>query len=96
MYLQGKLPSPEDLAEFAHESDPGKTRTELITQMEQRFAAAEAIIRAVDPKTLAEPRAVGRKQLPTTVGGLLVHIAEHTQRHLGEIIVTAKVLMSSE
>jgi uncharacterized damage-inducible protein DinB len=55
------------------------------------FRSAEAVIRALDPATLAEPRAVGRKQLPTTVIGLLVHIAEHTQRHVGQALSAAKL-----
>jgi len=35
---------------------------------------------------------VGEKHLPTTLGGLLVHIADHTQRHVGQAITTAKVV----
>jgi len=35
---------------------------------------------------------VGRRKLPTTVVGLLIHLAEHTQRHLGQAITTAKFL----
>ncbi|NYF90082.1 DinB family protein [Tunturiibacter empetritectus] len=42
-----------------------------------------------------EPRAVGRSLLPSTVGGLLVHCAEHTQRHVGQAITTAKVVMGA-
>jgi len=30
--------------------------------------------------------------LPTTVGGLLVHVADHTQRHVGQAVTTAKVI----
>jgi hypothetical protein len=52
---------------------------------------AEETIRSIDPATLAEPRAVGRKRLPTTVIGLITHIAEHTQRHLGQAISAAKL-----
>jgi uncharacterized damage-inducible protein DinB len=37
-------------------------------------------------------RAVGKKRLPTTVGGLVVHIADHTQRHVGQAITTAKIV----
>jgi len=54
------------------------------------FDNAEAVVRSLDPAQLAEPRAVGRKQLPTTVIGLLFHIAEHTQRHTGQAISAAK------
>jgi hypothetical protein len=53
---------------------------------------AEAVVKAIDPRTWQDARAVGRKQLPTTVGGLITHIAEHTQRHVGEAIITAKLV----
>lgn len=51
-------------------------------------------ILAISPTSYAQPRAVGRKQLPTSVGGLLVHIADHTQRHVGQAVTTAKVVMA--
>jgi uncharacterized damage-inducible protein DinB len=37
-------------------------------------------------------RGVGRKQLPTSIGGALIHVADHTQRHAGQVVTTAKVL----
>jgi hypothetical protein len=40
---------------------------------------------------LEEPRYIGKKRLPSTVLGILVHVAEHTQRHLGQAITTAKL-----
>jgi uncharacterized damage-inducible protein DinB len=40
---------------------------------------------------LNEPRYIGKKRLPSTVLGTLVHVAEHTQRHLGQAITTAKL-----
>lgn len=45
-----------------------------------------------DEKNLTEFRGVGRKQLPSTVMGLLFHAAEHTMRHIGQLLVTIKVL----
>jgi len=42
--------------------------------------------------TLTDARAVGRQRLPSTVIGLLVHAAEHTTRHAGQIITTAKIV----
>jgi uncharacterized damage-inducible protein DinB len=39
-----------------------------------------------------QPRTVGGKQLPTTLGGLLVHVADHTQRHVGQAITTSKIV----
>jgi uncharacterized damage-inducible protein DinB len=44
----------------------------------------------MDATRLNETRAVGMKKLPTTLGGLLVHVADHTQRHAGQAITTAK------
>jgi len=37
---------------------------------------------------------VGRAQLPSTVIGLLVHAAEHTMRHTGQLMVTVRFLVS--
>ncbi|MDE1178341.1 MAG: DinB family protein [Edaphobacter sp.] len=51
-------------------------------------------VRAFAAKDYAEPRFVGRKKLPTSLGGLLVHIADHTQRHVGQAITTAKVVIA--
>ncbi len=50
-------------------------------------------VRAISPETVEEKREVGRGRLPSTVGGLLVHCAEHTQRHAGQAITTAKVVV---
>ena len=90
-YLQGGQLSTVQMAELEREHEPaGQGREDLLAGMDRTFRAAETVIRAVDPSTLAEPRAVGRKRLPTTVGGLLTHIAEHTQRHVGQAISAAK------
>lgn len=51
-------------------------------------------IRAFSPAKYGESRLVGRKKLPTNLGGLLVHIADHTQRHVGQAVTTAKVVMA--
>ena len=45
-----------------------------------------------DVNTLTETRGVGRKQIPSTVLGLLFHTAEHTMRHTGQLLVTVKIL----
>jgi uncharacterized damage-inducible protein DinB len=47
------------------------------------------------PETLLEPRKIGRAALPSTVIGLLVHVAEHTTRHVGQAITTAAILSGS-
>jgi uncharacterized damage-inducible protein DinB len=91
IYLKGGQLSPAQLAALAAEMEPGASREEMLQEMDRAFAAAEQVVRQLDPARLAEPRGVGRKQLPTTVIGLLTHIAEHTQRHVGEAIAAAKL-----
>jgi hypothetical protein len=49
-------------------------------------------VRATDPASLLQPREVGRARLPSTVLGLLFHAAEHTQRHVGQLVTTAKIV----
>jgi len=80
------------LAALRSEMEPGASREELLARVHQALDSAGAAIRGIDPGALAETRVVGRKRLPTTVVGLLVHIAEHTQRHVGQAITTAKIV----
>jgi uncharacterized damage-inducible protein DinB len=90
-YLQGGALTADQLREFDEEKRPlGIPREELLALLDRALADAEVIIRAIDPTALSEPRAVGRQRLPTTVIGLLIHIAEHTQRHVGQAISAAK------
>ena len=49
-------------------------------------------LRRTDENSLLERREVGRKKIPSNVLGLLFHAAEHTQRHVGQLIVTVKVV----
>ena len=91
-YLQGRPLTDGQMETLRRESHPGGPgRDELLAELDRVFQAAEAVVRAIDPATLAESRTVGRKQLPTTVVGLLTHIAEHTQRHVGQAISAAKL-----
>jgi uncharacterized damage-inducible protein DinB len=48
-------------------------------------------LRATPPHTLTDARSVGRQQVPSTQLGLLVHAAEHVQRHIGQLLVTVRV-----
>jgi uncharacterized damage-inducible protein DinB len=91
-YLKGGQLTGVQMDALRHEMDPGAGRDELLHLVHMALLESEKVIRAIDPATLAEPRTVGRKQLPTTVAGLLIHLAEHTQRHVGQVIVTAKLL----
>ena len=94
-YVSGSQLSAAQMSALKTEKEPGAAREILLAGIDQAFASAEAIVRALDPTRLAEPRSVGRKQLPTTVIGLLVHIAEHTQRHVGQAISAAKLVKAA-
>jgi len=63
---------------------------ELLAILDKALSGAEEVVRVIAPATLADPRMVGRKRLPTTVIGLLTHVAEHTQRHVGQAISACK------
>lgn len=90
-YVQQRELTPEELDRLHDEHRPlGIGGGPLLAILEDALARAESIVRSIDPATLAQPRAVGRKKLPTTVIGLLTHIAEHTQRHVGQAISAAK------
>jgi hypothetical protein len=91
-YLQERQLSDQQIAAMKREKEPGATRDDLFAELEKAVLAAEAVVKAIDPQTWLDRRQVGRKQLPTTVGGLITHIAEHTQRHVGEAIITAKAI----
>jgi uncharacterized damage-inducible protein DinB len=91
-YLQGRELTSAQLDAMEPEEFPSKpSRDQLLDVLDDAFRDAEAVIRKIDPATLGDARTVGRKGLPTTVIGLLTHIAEHTQRHVGQAIVTAKL-----
>jgi len=63
----------------------------LLALVDASLSHSEDRLRQLDPKSIYEGRSVGRRALPTTVIGLLVHLAEHTQRHLGQAITLSKL-----
>jgi len=94
-YAEGGQLSSDQLAALKSEKDEeGKRETlaELLAEVEASFSNAAARIRVLATGDLNTPRAVGRKQLPTSLGGALIHVADHTQRHVGQVVTTAKVL----
>jgi hypothetical protein len=90
-YLEGRGLSEEQLLFLKNEMEPGASFEELYTELSSHLMRVERLVRTLDPACLAEPRTVGRKQLPSTVIGLMVHICEHTQRHVGQAIAAAKL-----
>ena len=70
---------------------PGSTAT-LVQTFHEAVTQMLAQLRATPEDTLLEFRPVGRARLPSNVVGLLVHAAEHTTRHTGQLLVTARVV----
>jgi uncharacterized damage-inducible protein DinB len=96
-YARGEQLTAEQLAFLKGEADPGAPPASTAQTLQ---VAADGIDRALsqvqhtDVATLQQARAVGRKQLPTTVMGLLFHAAEHASRHAGQIATTRKVVLA--
>jgi uncharacterized damage-inducible protein DinB len=90
-YLCGEQLSEAQIATLKQEGQPGASLEELLAGVDAQLSAAEARLRTVAKDSMEEPRYIGKKRLASTVLGLLVHVAEHTQRHLGQAITTAKL-----
>jgi hypothetical protein len=91
-YLLGSQLSEEQLRMLSAESQGSETADELLGLVDRALTASEKRLRELNPESIYDSRAVGRKRLPTTVIGLLVHLSEHTQRHLGQAITTAQLV----
>lgn len=74
--------------------DTPVTAAELLAGLELQIEGAIQVLRSTSEEALSEPREVGGKRLPSTVRGLYFHAAEHTQRHLGQLLVTVRVQTS--
>jgi uncharacterized damage-inducible protein DinB len=94
-YAEGRSLDLVQLAALKAESEPGGSRQELFAEFFSALEAADARIRKFQHAELEQTCQVGRKQFPTTVAGLLVHVADHSQRHVGQLITTAKVLLAA-
>jgi uncharacterized damage-inducible protein DinB len=95
-YAEGRQLSSDQIALLKSEFDSGGTHNQLFSELADAFALSAIRVRSFNSAQLEEVRAVGKKQLPTTVGGLLVHVADHTQRHVGQAITTAKIVAAEQ
>ncbi|MDQ2767416.1 MAG: DinB family protein [Gemmatimonadota bacterium] len=92
-YMHGEMLSDAQMEALdAEVDDDGRSADELASEALAAIARAIEAMRDTPPGIYLEARGVGRRKLRTTVFGLLVHIAEHTQRHVGAIIATSKVV----
>jgi uncharacterized damage-inducible protein DinB len=97
-YARSESLTPAQLAWLKAEGVPGDplpTASEAIDVAQQGIDRALDQVRATDVATLLETRAVGRARLPTTVLGLVFHVAEHASRHAGQIATMRKVVKAA-
>ena len=98
-YARAEILTTEQLNQLHSEDvSPGINLSinSLLNRFNEQVDKAMNQLKQTEEKTLGEFRGVGRKLLPSTVIGLLVHGAEHTMRHLGQLMVTVKILTSQK
>lgn len=93
-YAEGRQLSSEQLTALKAEQTGQETLAVLMAEVEASFTNAAGRVRVLAEGNFETPRGVGRKQYPTSLGGALIHVADHTQRHVGQVVTTAKVLMA--
>ena len=93
-YARGEMLSDVQSKDLKEETVAGAMDSIQILMNNFKTQVTTAIdqLKTIETNTLTEKRGVGRKQIPSTVIGLLFHAAEHIQRHVGQLIVTARVL----
>jgi uncharacterized damage-inducible protein DinB len=98
-YANGNALSEEQLTVLKAEGDPTKTKatsSDLVQAFNLQIDKALKELKQKDEQKFTEYRSVGRAELPSTVIGLLFHAAEHTMRHLGQLIVTVRVVKNAQ
>jgi uncharacterized damage-inducible protein DinB len=94
-YARGESLDATQREALAAEQEPSRanvTVQDLVQRFREQVDSSIDELRAIDERTLTDPRTVGRGKLPSTRLGLIVHAAEHTQRHVGQLLVTARIL----
>lgn len=93
-YARGEALSAAQFAHIKREREPLAIAEVpgALAALDARVDAAVNELRATDPSTLDDFRGVGRAQLPSTVIGCLVHGAEHSMRHVGQLSVTVRIV----
>ncbi|WP_263378294.1 DinB family protein [Granulicella paludicola] len=94
-YAEGKPLDETQLAALGAEMGEGGSAGEALAEFRNGLMRATERVLAASPASFADARGVGRKGLPTTVAGLLIHCADHTQRHSGQMVTTAKVVLAA-
>jgi len=96
-YAKGNPLPEEQLAALRQETQPHDVTVEqLVNNFNEQVDKAIKQLSKTPENTLLDKRGVGRAQLPSNVLGLLFHAAEHTMRHTGQLLVTARILVNED
>jgi uncharacterized damage-inducible protein DinB len=90
-YARGEALNDRQRDELRAEGTPVPS-TALLERAYRTIDGAMQQLRDTPAATLFDAREVGRAKLPATVIGLLFHGAEHTTRHVGQLITTWKIV----
>jgi len=92
-YARKESLSPEQMDFLRQEEIPQEISSqELLQKFRNQVKLALSQLKSCSEKELNQARAVGRLGLPTTLMGLYFHAAEHSSRHLGQLILTITLM----
>jgi len=97
-YAKEQSLTKDQLIYLQHEETAIEENTNTLLLVEKFHSSVQKVIdflTTLSNADLTAFRPVGRNKLPSTLMGLLIHIAEHTMRHLGQLLVTAKILTAT-
>ena len=97
-YARGETLTVSQLEYLKREGSPtipAESARDLAAAFHRQVEISVNELRSINEAILTQPRFVGRRRLPSTVLGLLFHAAEHTQRHVGQLLVTIRVQRNS-
>jgi hypothetical protein len=94
-YLEGRQLRPEAISAIALEASGMESPAELAAVIRNALDRYERLVRELAPENFGTIREIGRQRLSTTAIGLAIHIAEHGQRHVGQLICAAKLAVQT-
>jgi uncharacterized damage-inducible protein DinB len=93
-YAEGGELTGDQITALKSELDSGASSGEIFAELLAGLERGASRVRALSQQDWSAPRIVGKKRLPTSLAGLLVHVVDHTQRHVGQAVTTAKIVLS--
>lgn len=94
-YARGEELTEEQWADLKDERSANETHPTanyLLDKLERSVSAAITQLEKTSRDTLALPRTIGRKKIPSNTRQIIEHAGEHAARHAGQVVTTVKVL----